>query len=104
MRSPKKKSCRRPEAREIERGDPRGEPGDAEKTRTLTRENEILRELLPKGPSLTEIQGHLAAVADGIRAAANEGQATGVAMKHLKSLGVRVSGADVALAVRALRG
>jgi len=78
--------------------------GDAEKTRTLTRENEILRELLPKGPSLTEIQGHLAAVADGIRAAANEGQATGVAMKHLKSLGVRVSGADVALAVRALRG
>ncbi len=80
-------------------------PGDPERAATLTRENQILSELLPKGLSVAEIQGLLQPVADGIRAAGSEGQATGVAMKHLKSSGASgVNGADVALAVKAIRG
>jgi uncharacterized protein YqeY len=78
--------------------------GDAEKTATLRRENQILGELLPKGLSVAEIQGLLAPVRDAVRGAANDGQATGVAMKHLKGLGVTAGGADVGLAVRAIRG
>jgi uncharacterized protein len=77
--------------------------GDAEKVATLTRENAILSELLPKGISADEVKALLASVADAIRAAANDGQATGVAMKHLKSQGATVDGKDVAAAVRALR-
>ncbi len=78
-------------------------PGDAEKTATLTRENQLLSDLLPKGPTTEEIQAALAPAQEAIRAAATEGQATGVAMKHLKGLGRTVSGADVLVAVRALR-
>ena len=78
--------------------------GDAEKTATLTRENAILSELLPKGLSADEITTLLAPVAEAIRGAANDGQATGVAMKHLKSQGVTAGGSDVAQAVRAIRG
>jgi len=76
---------------------------DAEKVATLTRENALLSELLPKGLSAEEIRALLVAVESGIRAAGNEGQATGVAMKHLKAQGVTASGSDVAVAVRALR-
>jgi uncharacterized protein len=76
---------------------------DAEKTATLTRENAILSELLPKGLSADDIKALLAPVAEAIRAAPNDGQATGVAMKHLKSQGATAGGADVAQAVRALR-
>jgi hypothetical protein len=39
-----------------------------------------------------------------VKAAGNDGQATGVAMKHLKSLGAEVNGKDVSAAVRQLRG
>jgi uncharacterized protein YqeY len=77
--------------------------GDAEKTATLTRENQLLGDLLPKGLSVAELQALLGAVADAIRAAANDGQATGVAMKHLKASGVSAPGADVGAAVRAIR-
>jgi uncharacterized protein YqeY len=79
------------------------DPAKAAESATLTRENQLLTELLPKGLSTAELEGHLAAVKDAIRAAANDGQATGVAMKHLKSLGVGASGTDVAVAVKALR-
>jgi uncharacterized protein len=78
-------------------------PGDAERTATLTRENELLSELLPKGLTVEEIQAKLAAVIDAIRAAGNDGQATGVAMKHLKASGVSATGDLVSQAVRALR-
>jgi uncharacterized protein len=78
--------------------------GDAEKTAVLTRENQILSELLPKGLSPEDIKAALTPVADAIRAAPNDGQATGVAMKHLKAQGVTAGGNDVAQAVRALRG
>jgi len=77
--------------------------GDAEKTATLTRENQLLSELLPKGLTPEEILGALEPVREAIRAAASEGQATGVAMKHLKGLGRTVNGADVSIAVRAMR-
>jgi uncharacterized protein YqeY len=76
---------------------------DAEQRAILTRENQLLTALLPKGLSVAEIHGHLEAVRDAIRAASNDGQATGVAMKHLKSQGVTASGSDVGQAVKALR-
>jgi uncharacterized protein YqeY len=77
---------------------------DAEATATLTRENALLCELLPRGLSVEEVAIHLSPVADAIRAAANDGQATGVAMKHLKAKGgVTVGGDVVAQAVKALR-
>lgn len=78
--------------------------GDAEKTATLTREIQLLSALLPKGLSAAEIAGALGPVTDAIKAAANDGQATGVAMKHLKSQGAQVAGNDVAHAVKAIRG
>jgi len=78
--------------------------GDGEKRAILTREIALLTELLPKGLSVAEIATSLAQVADAIKAAANDGQATGVAMKHLKSQGAQVAGTDVAQAVKAIRG
>jgi uncharacterized protein len=77
--------------------------GDAEKTATLKREIELLNDLLPKGMTPEEVQAALAPVADAIKAAANDGQATGVAMKHLKSSGAKAAGNDVAAAVKAIR-
>lgn len=77
--------------------------GDAEKSATLKREIELLNDLLPKGLSPAQIEAALAPVADAIKAAANDGQATGVAMKHLKASGATVAGTDVAVAVKALR-
>jgi uncharacterized protein YqeY len=77
--------------------------GDAEKIATLTRENQLLTDILPKGLSASEIQALLAEARDAIRGAGNDGQATGVAMKHLKAKGVSASGADVAQAVKAIR-
>ena len=46
----------------------------------------------------------LVALAQQKQPTGNDGQATGVAMKHLKSQGASASGTDVAHAVRALRG
>jgi uncharacterized protein YqeY len=77
---------------------------DATVAATLTRENALLTELLPKGLGPAEIQALLAPIADAIRAAGGDGQATGVAMKHLKASGAAgVNGVDVALAVKAIR-
>lgn len=76
---------------------------DPEKKATLEEENTILGTLLPKGLSLEEIQEKLEAVRDAIRAAGNDGQATGVAAKHLKTLGLTIPGSDVAQVVKAIR-
>jgi len=70
---------------------------------TLRAEIEVLNAFLPKALGLTEIVAVLAPVADAIKAAGNDGQATGVAMKHLKGLGAEVNGKDVSAAVRQLR-
>ncbi len=77
---------------------------DAEQRATLEGEIAILQELLPRSLSVDEIVAALAPVADAIRAAGNDGQGTGVAMKHLKVSGAEVDGKDVAQAVRTLRG
>lgn len=64
----------------------------------------ILESLLPKTLSAEEIIAALAPVADNVRSAGNDGQATGVAMKHLKSVGAVVEGQDVGAAVKQMRG
>lgn len=75
---------------------------DARKT-VLEQEIAVLAALLPKGPSLDELVAQLAPVKDAIRAAGNDGQATGVAIKHLKSQGTNAPGSDVAAAVKRVR-
>lgn len=70
----------------------------------LKEENAFLQTLLPQTLGVAEIVAALAEVADGVRAAKNDGQATGVAMKHLKGKGLKVLGDDVSAAVRQVRG
>jgi uncharacterized protein len=77
---------------------------DPAKKAVLEEENRILSEFLPKSLDVDAIVAALAPVADAVKAASNEGQATGVAMKHLKGAGAAVQGKDVALAVKRLRG
>jgi uncharacterized protein YqeY len=69
----------------------------------LAKEIAVLTALLPKSLGVPEIVAALAPVADAIKAAGNDGQATGVAMKHLKSTGASVDGKAVAEAVKAIR-
>jgi uncharacterized protein len=76
---------------------------EAQKAQLLA-EIEVLNTFLPKSLGLPEIVAALAPVADAVKAAGNDGQATGVAMKHLKSLAAEVNGKDVSAAVRQLRG
>ena len=56
-----------------------------------------------RAPALKKEIEALASQKDAIRAAKSDGQATGVAMKHLKSTGASFDGADVATAVKQLR-
>jgi uncharacterized protein YqeY len=70
----------------------------------LRAEIEVLNTFLPKSLGVDEIVAALAPVAEAVKSAGNDGQATGVAMKHLKSLGAVVNGKDVSAAVRKLRG
>jgi uncharacterized protein YqeY len=74
-----------------------------EQKQTLKREVQILTDLLPKLPTEDEIVALLAPVSDAIKAAGNDGQATGVAMKHLKSQNIAVDGKTTTLAVKRLR-
>jgi uncharacterized protein len=71
---------------------------------TLRAEIDVLAAYLPKALDPAQIVTALAPVADAIKAAGNDGQATGVAMKHLKTLSAEVNGKDVSAAVRQLRG
>jgi uncharacterized protein len=75
-----------------------------DKRAALTEENRILSAFLPKSLGVEDIVSALSAVADAVKAAGSEGQATGVAMKHLKASGANVNGKDVAEAVKRLRG
>ncbi|MGC4091605.1 MAG: GatB/YqeY domain-containing protein [Polyangiaceae bacterium] len=74
-----------------------------EKRDTLLRENQILSEFLPKSLSEDEIIAALAGVAEQVRAAGNDGQATGVAMKQLKASGALADGKAVTRAVQRMR-
>ncbi len=78
--------------------------GEGENAATLRREIEVLSALLPKSLSVEEIVALLAPVEAQIKEAKNDGQATGVAMKHLKSTGATVQGNDAQAAVKKLRG
>ena len=77
---------------------------DDDKRATLQREVEVLAAYLPKSLGVDEIVAALASVADAVRAAGNDGQATGVAMKQLKASGATVNGKDVSAAVKRMRG
>lgn len=81
-----------------------GATTDADKRAVLARETELLRALLPQGPSAADVTAALAAVADAIVAAGNDGAATGIAMKHLKSQSIAADGKTVAAAVKSIRG
>jgi uncharacterized protein len=70
---------------------------------TLKREIEVIKDLLPKSLDVDEIVSALEPVRAGIAAAAGDGPATGIAMKHLKAQGANVGGKDVSEAVRRIR-
>ena len=70
----------------------------------LETEIAILETLLPTQLTADQIADALSPVADAVRQAGNDGQATGVAMKHLKGAGHAVDGKTVSAAVRQLRG
>lgn len=76
---------------------------DPAKQAALSRELEVLRELLPRELGPDELTPLLEPAREAIRAASNDGQATGVAMKHLKATGVAAHGKAVGEAVRRLR-
>jgi hypothetical protein len=77
---------------------------DGAQAPSLRREIEVLTSLLPKGMSVDDLVGALAPVAEAIRGAKNDGAATGLAMKHMKSVGGTFTGQDVGAAVKKLRG
>ena len=76
---------------------------DVEARGVLARETELLREFLPKGPSLADVQAALVSVTEAVRAAPNDGAAMGVAMKHLKSQSFAADGQTVSAAVKSIR-
>jgi len=76
---------------------------DAGKQAALREEIAVLERYLPTTLTPEEIVAALAPVAAEVRAAGNDGQATGVAMKHLKGSGAVVEGKDVSQAVRGMR-
>ncbi|MEP7121404.1 MAG: GatB/YqeY domain-containing protein [Byssovorax sp.] len=76
---------------------------EGEAKRILVEENVVLASLLPKSLSVADIVAALAPVRDAIKAAGNDGQATGAAMKHLKGSGAVVNGKDVTEAVKQIR-
>lgn len=69
----------------------------------LAEEIAILESLLPKSLGVEEIAVALAASRDAIRAAGNDGQATGIAMKALKAAGIAADGKKVGEAVKQMR-
>lgn len=77
--------------------------GDGEGAATLRREIDVLSSLLPKSMAYADIVSALAPVAEALRAAKSDGQAMGLAMKHLKASGASVESADVQKAVAHVR-
>jgi hypothetical protein len=75
----------------------------AEQRATLEQEIAILEALLPKGLDEDGLRAALSPQLDAIRAAGNDGQAIGIAMKALKALGTPVDGKLVGEVVKKLR-
>ena len=73
---------------------------DAEQKRVLAEEITVLQSLIPTSLGVAEIVAALAPLRDALKAAGNDGQATGAAMKHLKASGAIVNGKDVTEAVK----
>jgi uncharacterized protein YqeY len=69
----------------------------------LARENAYLQTLLPQTLNREAIRNELQPIVADLRGAKNDGQAMGLAMKHLKGKGLAVLGEDVAAAVRDVR-
>jgi hypothetical protein len=69
----------------------------------LSRENAYLETLLPRTLDRAAVRRELAPLTADLKGAKNDGQATGLAMKHLKQQGLAVLGEDVAAAVQELR-
>jgi uncharacterized protein YqeY len=78
-------------------------PAEDDRVAALRREIEVLAALLPAQLTVAQIVAALDAVRDAIKAAGSDGQATGIAMKHLKAAGASVNGAEVTAAVKQLR-
>ena len=76
---------------------------DSEQQKTLDTEIALLKELLPASMGIDALEAALAAVKADIVSAKSEGQATGVAMKHLKSTGANAASPDVVAVVKKLR-
>jgi uncharacterized protein YqeY len=84
---------------ELER---RGQTGHEAYAR-LARENAFLQTLLPQTLDREAIRKELEPVAADLREARADGQATGLAMKHLKAKGLVVLSEDVAAVVKDIR-
>jgi uncharacterized protein YqeY len=78
-------------------------PAGDDRIAPLKREVEVLLSLLPAQMNAAQIVAALAGQVDAIKAAGNDGQATGIAMKHLKASGAAVNGAEVTAAVKQIR-
>ncbi len=80
-----------------------GKTSDAARRAVLAEENGILASFLPTSLTPEEIVDALGPVRDAVLGASNDGQATGIAMKHLRQTGAAVGGKDVSAAVRSMR-
>ena len=76
---------------------------EGESAVALRAEIAVLQSLLPRSMSPEDIALALAPVAEAIRAAKSDGQAMGVAMKHLKAAGAAAESGDVKAAVAKVR-
>ncbi len=76
---------------------------DDPRAAVLRREIEALTALLPASLTVPQIVVALGPVADAIRAAKSDGQAMGVAMKHLKAAGAVAAAPDVQQALKQVR-
>ncbi|MBI5516063.1 MAG: GatB/YqeY domain-containing protein [Deltaproteobacteria bacterium] len=77
---------------------------DPKQRADLELELTVLRSLVPSTLSVEAICEALAPVKAELLGAKGDGQATGLAMKHLKATGALVDGKDVTRAVQRLRG
>lgn len=78
------------------------EPEDSRYVRFVS-ENRILSDLLPKYWTEDQIRERLLADGIDVKSASNDGQAMGVAMKHMKEIGATVEGGSVKIAVSQIR-
>jgi uncharacterized protein YqeY len=76
---------------------------DAPQVAVLEREIALLKSVLPKTLDAAAIIQALTPVTDDIINAKSDGQATGLAMKHLKGLSLNVQGQEVSAAVKQIR-